>query len=164
MAKEKMWMLYENFGEEAKMFIRPDSGEKPFKAGLVDVEEFTQFIDGYTSPNELLLFSTPKNSVGEWRIVVSPDIGVIAMSSYRYQGLLTRVPSAPKGATDLALKVLNIYVPDKVFCVDVVQDGDGKFWVMEITSFSSAGLYACNKEAVITAVSEIAANEQNRQS
>jgi len=45
--------------------------------------------------------------------------------------------------------------PDKVFCVDVVQDTGGDFWVMELTSFSSAGLYACNVDKIAELLQDI---------
>ncbi len=86
--------------------------------------------------------------IGEWRFVVSEGY-IQAVSSYRYQGVLTCVPSAPAGAAQLVKKVIDKGInPDKVFCVDVVQDMGGEFWVMELTSFSSAGLYACDVKKI----------------
>ncbi len=51
------------------------------------------------------------------------------------------------------------YYPDSVFCYDICQDGDGECFLLELTSFSSAGLYATNKAAIVKRVSEIAEAE-----
>jgi hypothetical protein len=162
MARKMYWDIYGRFAKEAQVFCRPNSGEKPFKAGLVDLQEFERFLDGYTEEGQLLLFSSPKNILGEWRFVVSKDADIIAQSSYKYQGLLTKVPSAPKAATDFVNEILAVgYYPDDVFCVDVALDGDSKPWLMELTSFSSAGLYACDKNRIVEGVSKIASKSSS---
>ena len=139
----RKWDLYAWLGKESLLFIRPDSGEKDFPAELVDLQDIDKLVENYDY-NGLAVVSSPKNSIGEWRFVVS-DGEIQAVSSYKYQGVLTCVPSAPKGASELVMKVLKKgYIPDDIFCVDVVQDMDNNFWVMELTSFSSAGLYACD--------------------
>ena len=137
----RKWDIYGWLGKESVVFIRPNSGEKSTPAELVDIQDIDKLVENYDYDG-LAVVSTPKNSVGEWRFVVS-DKKVISVSSYKYQGLLTLVPSAPKGAHDLVEKVFakNI-APDEIFCIDVVQDMENEFWVMELTSFSSAGLYA----------------------
>lgn len=139
----RKWDVYGWLGKEGMVFLRPDSGEKDCPAELVDIQDIDKFVDSYDYEG-LAVVSTPKNLIGEWRFVVSEG-DIHAVSSYRYQGILTTVPSAPAGAYDLVLRVLDKGVnPDTIFCVDVVQDTGNEFWVMEITSFSSAGLYACD--------------------
>ena len=49
--------------------------------------------------------------------------------------------------------------PDPVYVIDIVEDNNGKFWLMELNSFSSAGLYACDKQAIVREVSAIATEE-----
>ena len=143
----RKWDIYAWLGKEALVFIRPDSGEKDFPAELVDLKDIDKLVDNYDYEG-LAVVSTPKDSIGEWRFVVYDD-EIRAVSSYKYQGILTCVPSAPFGATDLVNKVIEKGIkPDEVFCVDVVQDMDNNFWVMELTSFSSAGLYACNTKNI----------------
>lgn len=139
----RKWDLYAWLGKESLVFIRPDSGEKDFPAELVDLQDIDKLVDNYDC-NGLAVVSSPKNSIGEWRFVVS-NKDIQAVSSYKYQGVLTTVPSAPAGAYECVLKVIDKGVePDEIFCVDVVQDLGNEFWVMELTSFSSAGLYACD--------------------
>lgn len=155
---QQKYFWYGVLGKECLLFVRPDRGDKTFKAGLVDLQEFDSFYKEFEHlKNELVLISTPKNIKGEWRFVVSDSLEIIAVSSYRYQGQITRIPSAPVGATKLVEKLLKVnYYPDSVFCYDIAEDGDGNFWLMELTSFSSAGLYECNKQQIVEKVSKIA--------
>ena len=43
--------------------------------------------------------------------------------------------------------------------MDIAEDNDGKYWLLELNSFSSAGLYASNKDNIVKKVSEIAEKE-----
>ena len=145
--KRKKWQIYSWLGKESKVFLRPNSSKKEFTAEVVDIQDLDAFVDvfGYDG---LAVISSPKGVFGEWRFVVS-GLDIIAVSSYRYQDVRTEVPSAPIGASKLAQKVLDRGIsPDKIFCIDVVQDMNGGFWVMELTSFSSAGLYACDVKKI----------------
>ena len=143
----RKWDIYSWLGKESLVFIRPDSGEKDFPAELVDLQDIDKLVNNYDYDG-LAVVSTPKNSIGEWRFVVSEG-KVHAVSSYKYQGILTCVPSAPHRAYELVQDVFNKGVnPDKIFCIDVVQDTGNEFWVMELTSFSSAGLYACDVKKI----------------
>lgn len=152
----RKWFFWGLFGKESLLFIRPDSGEKTFKAGLFDIQDIEKLLQEVD--NQLVIISSPKNIVGEFRFLVSKE-KIIAVSSYRWQGLLTRVPSAPPKATQFVEKILKVgYCPDEMFCVDVAQDSDGNFWLMELTSFTSAGLYSMDKEKVILGVEEVFGN------
>ena len=156
--RRRLYQFYGIFGKEAVIFIRPDTGDKTFKGGLLDLQDSEGFFNEFECyKHDLAIISTPKNMIGEWRFVCSRHKEIIAVSSYRYQGLCTRVPSAPPGATELCKEILEVgYYPNSVFCVDICQDTDGNFWLMELTSFSSAGLYATDKTKVVKRVSEIA--------
>jgi len=161
--KRRMYQFYGMFGKEASIFIRPDSGDKTFKGGILDLSDADGFFNEFELyMNDLVIISTPKNMVGEWRFICTKYKEILAVSSYIYQGLITRVPSAPIKATEFCSSILEEgYFPDSVFCVDIVQDTDGNFWLMELTSFSSAGLYAAKKENIIRRVSEIAWEDFN---
>ena len=47
-------------------------------------------------------------------------------------------------------------------CVCICEDNDGEFWLMELTSFSSAGLYATKKKPVVKRISEIALEDYEK--
>lgn len=154
--------FYRKFGKEAMVFIRPDTGEKSFQGQLLDIQDFDKFWGSSQiqsdDPNEKMIVSSPKNINGEWRFVCSKYNGgeIIAQSTYQYQKKRTLIPSAPVGATNKCLEVLREgYYPDSVFCVDICEDNDGNFWLLELTSFSSAGLYATDKRKVVNRVNEI---------
>ena len=160
--KENKFHFYEKFGREALIFVRPDSGEKTFQAQLIDLQDFDKFWDNgiqcSANENDIVIVSTPKKINGEFRIVCSKyNSGeIIATSTYQYQGKRTYIPSVPNGAKEKCQEVLRRnWYPDSIFCVDIFQDGDNNFWLGELTSFSSAGLYCTNKKAVVNRVNEI---------
>lgn len=166
--KSDKFKYYEKYGKEALIFIRPDSGEKSFSGQLLDLQDFDKFwnnsIASSALDTDIIVVSTPKNIVGEWRFVCSsyyPNSNtyggeIIAQSTYQYQGQRTLIPSAPFGATELCLNILDgRYYPDSIFCIDICQDSDGNYWLLELTSFSSAGLYATDKAAIVKRVNEI---------
>lgn len=156
--QRRLYRFYGVFGKEGMLFVRPDSGDKTFKAELLDIQDFPKFYEDVNQfKNDLILVSTPKNIIGEWRFVCTKYKEILAVSSYRYYGKLTRVPSAPVGATNKCKEILEVgYYPNSVFCVDIAEDSDGNYWMMELTSFSSAGLYACKKDKIVHRISEIA--------
>lgn len=155
--------VWGHYGKDSLIFIRPDSGEKTFQAGLLDFLDLSKFLDAHQDClHDLILVSTPKNIKWEGRIICSKYKEVIAHSTYRFQGQVTKVPSIPEGATKLVKELLEVnYYPDSVFVYDLCQCSDGKFWLLELTSFSSCGVYECDKKAIIQKVSEIAWKEFN---
>lgn len=151
--------VWGHYGKDGVLFIRPDSGEKTFQAGLLDIIDLAQLHDSNKDcEHDLMLVSTPKNIQWEGRFVVSRKREIIASSTYRFQGQITKIPSVPVEATKFCQKLLNIasYFPDSIFCYDICQDNDRECWLLELTSFSSAGLYETNKIEVVKKVSELA--------
>ena len=165
--KELMRQKYDvwgHYGKEALIFIRPDSGEKTFQAGLLDIIDLAALYDSNRDfEHDIVLVSTPKTLLWEGRFVVSKYKEIIASSTYRFQGQVCLIPSVPVETTKFCQELLDKveYYPDSVFCLDLCQDSDKNCWLLELTSFSSAGLYACNKEHIVTKVSEIAEREHS---
>lgn len=159
------FLVYGLLGKEATIFLRPDSGEKTFQAQLVDFSDLERFAEnqGVAVNNEMVVVSTPKNIRWEGRFVVTRWEEIVAHSTYRYQGERLYVASAPTKARELCEEVIKRqYIPDSVYCVDVCEDNDGNCWLLELTSFSSAGLYACDKRNIVKAVTEIAYEDFKR--
>lgn len=150
--------IWGHYGKDALIFIRPDSGDKPFQAGLLDLIDLSKFMETHNDClHDLVLVSTPKNIRWEGRFVVSRERQIIAHSTYRFQGLVTNIPSVPPKSIDFCKEILKVnYTPDSIFCIDLCEDSDGNFWLLELTSFSSAGLYACDKNKIVENVSRIA--------
>lgn len=138
------------------------SGEKTFQAQLIDIQDFDKFwengIASSAVDTDLVVVSTPKKINGEYRIVCSKYNGgeIIAGSTYQYQGKSTLIPSVPPEATKKCREILDVgWFPDSIFCVDIAEDADGNCWLLELTSFSSAGLYLTDKVKVVNRVNEI---------
>lgn len=150
------FFIYGMLGKEGVVFLRPDSGEKSFTAQLVDIQDLNEFcVSNSHLKHELVLASTPKNIVWEGRFVCSGS-EVIAQSTYKFQGVLTQIPSVPVKSLDVLKVVLGIdYKPDVVFCVDICGTSDDEFFLLELNAFSSSGLYACDKKKIVNRVSKI---------
>lgn len=164
--KANRFEFYRKFGKEALIYIRPDRGDKPFAGQLVDIQDFDLFwrngVVCTASETDLVVVSTPKQINGEYRFVATKHGDVVAHSTYQYQGQKTLIPFVPPKALELVQKILKVgYFPDSVFVMDICEDADGNFWLMEFNSFSSAGLYACEKAPIVRRVSEIAQNEHS---
>ena len=166
--KKLKFDYYNTFGRDALIFVRPDSGEKTFQAQLIDLQYFDKFWDngtsggGNCSESDSVIVSTPKKINGEYRIVCSShnDGEIIAASTYQFQGKKTLIPSVPNGALEFCERILSAHwFPDVIFCIDVFQDGDNNFWLGELTSFSSAGLYATDKTKIVNRVNDIVERE-----
>jgi hypothetical protein len=158
--------FFEQFGRQETVFIRPDSGEKSFAGQIVELGQFEQFCNNHVVNNaqdsDLIVVSTPKIIKGEWRFLCTKYQGgeIVASSGYRQLGRKAWLQDAPQKAVELCRELLDEkYFPDSVFCVDICQDADGDFWLLELTAFSSAGLYAMDKAKVAVRVSEIAEDE-----
>jgi hypothetical protein len=156
--------IFGHYGKDGVIFIRPSSGEKTFQAGVINIEDLaTLHASNMEYEHDLMLVSTPKTIKWEGRFLVSRYKEIIASSTYRFQGMVSIIPSVPEGATKFCKELLErtSYIPDSVFCFDLCQDADGDFWLLELTSFSSAGLYAMDKKKIIQRVSQIALEDFN---
>ncbi len=171
--KHNKWWFYSAFSKEALIYVRPDNGDKTFTGQLIDLQDFDEFFEGNGSKKlskrysgceikntDLLVVSTPKNIKGEYRYICTKYKEILGVSCYMYDGKRTLIPSAPENATKLVKEILdNGWYPDPVFTIDIVEDGDGNFWLMEMNSFTSAGTYAAKKNSIVKRVSEIAFEE-----
>jgi len=151
------WMVYEVLGKEGIVFVRPDSGEKPYQAQLLDIQDLDEFLRmNEKELHSLCLVSSPKNIWWEGRFVCYQQ-EIIAKSTYKMQGMLTNMPSVPKEAEECCRKVLQVeWRPDPVFVVDICGVPDGKeYYLLELNAFASSGLYECNKGRIVERLNEI---------
>lgn len=155
--KNQMWHYYRMYSKEALIYVRPNSGEKTFTGQLLDMKDFGRMFDVWKSyglkDNDLVVVSAPKNIKGEWRFICDADGEIIAVSSYKYDGLETLLPGAPLEATEKCMEVLQRpFKPDKFFTVDICLGADGKYYLLELNSFNSAGMYAADKAKVVNRI------------
>jgi hypothetical protein len=101
--------------------------------------------------------ASPQEIQGEWRFVVDPEKrDIVAQSCYQYQGNRTYIPSAPDKAADLCRQALNLGLNlGSLFVLDVAQDKEGRFGVLEANAFSTAGLYACKMNKIVARATQI---------
>jgi hypothetical protein len=166
--KANKWWVYASFAKDALIYIRPDGGDKKFTGRLLDLQDFDRFfadaVQCQSKDTDIVVVSSPKNIRGEWRFICTKDKEILACSLYKYNDQRTYIPSAPERATKLVKEILEVgWYPDPVFTIDIVEDMDGNYWMMEINSFTSAGTYAAPKAPIIKRVSEIAAAEWEEQ-
>lgn len=141
------------------LFVRPDSGGKQFHGQLVPrdgYEEAVKKMAFYEVPDhELVVIATPQRLRAEWRFVVADKRVLPAGQQQPTPG----GSECPLEALALAGKAAQLYEPDKVWTVDVGLTEEGDYKVVEIGSFSAAGLYAPDLTEIVRVVSKIAALE-----
>ncbi len=152
--------------ETNKLFVRPDSGLKTFAGTTIHIEDFDYEINSLENltsvlPTTMILVSPIKKIEKEYRILVG-NRKVIAASQYKVKDTVVMKEGAPVEAIKLAEKIICLSEqPDIVYTVDIAQTITGEYKVIELNSFSAAGLYHCNPEIVLKKVSKIAELEYN---
>jgi hypothetical protein len=158
LAADPEW-AFEEVGNPAAIFVRPDSPLKPFAGRVLGRERVTlAALDHgfYYDDPALPVVVAPARAIGrEWRYVVV-DCRVVAGSAYEAAGREAR-PETPTGAAwDFAARVARLLLPpERVYVMDVCEC-DGELCVLELNPFSGADLYACNATDVVAAVSAAA--------
>jgi hypothetical protein len=159
--KKEKWFFYSVFGKDALIYVRPDAGDKLFTGRLLDLIDFDKFFDPISSEsaaknNDLIVVSSPKNIRGEYRFIIKGK-EIVAHSTYLYMGQRTCIPSVNPKAAELCKKILKTvdYSPDPVYTIDICEDKDGECWMLELNSFTSAGLYGADKHQIVKEISKI---------
>lgn len=154
--------LYESVGADRAIFVRPSRADKPFTGRLIYKEYFDKDVDGLgfkqMEPHELIVVSEPRNIKFEWRFIVVEG-RVITGSQYKENDKVAIKEGYPQGAFDFAANIASIFSPDLAWVCDVCQTKFDEFKIMEVGCFSCAGLYKCDREAVVKAVNESAVKE-----
>jgi hypothetical protein len=163
MVEEHIGMLVKEFGEaqSGRIFIRPSSGLKPF-TGMVFIyrephwSNDWQWVTMGTTEDDILLIAKPFDHndrvINEWRFIAAEG-EIIAGSHYMNSDYTSPVLDE---AREMAIETAKVYQPDPMYTVDVCKTADGKFHIMELNSFSCAGLYGCDLKPVVERAIEIA--------
>lgn len=161
--KDRKEQVYDLFHTN-KLFIRPDSGLKTFAGTTIHYDDFDYELNTLEKltgvlDNTLILISNIQPIKKEYRILVG-DGDIIASSMYKHNDKVVMKEGAPEGAKELAKIIANQeHQPDKAYTVDIAELENGEFKVIELNSFSCAGLYACNLYDVVKGISKIAEND-----
>jgi len=155
--------IFEAYGKENSVFIRPNSGFKSFTGQVFNYETFDKdfwLIKDFSEPDDIAVISNPKNVLNEWRFIVSGK-EVITGSYYKKGGKKDYSSDYPIQAEDKVKEILREieWRPDPMFVIDICQAADNNFYLMEINSFSCAGLYGCDMQKIVETASELAVKE-----
>ena len=142
------------------VFVKPNSGYKPFtgfacKSG--DLEKELQIVRERENifPEELCVVASKKEVINEYRILVV-DNEVICGTQY-----LPTVKSCPEYILDYARTVIknSDYYPCLAWTLDIAESPasrsswyDEEFSVLEVNSFSAAGLYDIDIELALKTI------------
>lgn len=138
------------------LFIRPDSGAKPFTGYVVapDDKNKIQTLSQAVGPEMLVIVAPEKKIEAEWRFVIC-DREVVAGCQY----LPFEVPFFLTPSLRLATQISNHeWQPDLCYTVDIAES-EGKMHLLEINSFSCAGFYDCDMGDIVRCASIVAEKE-----
>ena len=157
--------LWGSLGEDnGCVFIRPDSNRKPFTGQLTTPESWNDdlnlmgFYDDVVTPELMCVVARPQNIVEEWRFFVQGS-KVLTGSLYR-KGPHTSVrePACEQAWSQARLFAREAakaeYTPDPVWVMDLCRTKAGNIRLLEVGSFSCAGIYACDTDILAKAVTE----------
>lgn len=156
--RQRISFLRDLFGDA--IFIRPNTGKKAF-AGTAfhlddaDVELRTIEELQHTTAEEICLIAKAQDLKAEYRFVVG-NHEVIDYSQYRRDNVLDIRRDASVEAMNFAEMIAGLkYQPDLIYTLDIAELPSGECRIIEINSFNSSGLYACDKNVIARRVSEI---------
>lgn len=152
--------IFDKFGIDNKVFIRPDSPYKEFTGFVVHKEEFDTRIKtmsyGDLEPTLMMVVAKPKVIESEYRFYVTRG-EVIAGSRYKLNNEHDEDPNYPIEAYNLALEISKVeWSPAPVFVVDIGKIDNGDYKLLEINSFNCSGMYYCDLEKIVTKSNEVA--------
>jgi hypothetical protein len=73
-----------------------------------------------------------------------------------------RLRGHSRGAYKVAWEAARLYRPEAAWTIDVCRTVHDNYYVLELNSFSCSGLYKCDKDAVVRAVSRAALEDWQR--
>ena len=155
--------IFSIFGNE--IFVRPDSGYKEFTGKVIFSKEkidLNTFDIGfyYDNSNIMILISSVKKVLREWRFVVT-EKEIVTGTCYKVDKELGVDEGNYENAFNFAQKIISEvkWMPDPIYTLDVCERDNGRLYVLEINGFSTSGLYDCDIEKIVKVASELAIKE-----
>ena len=149
--------LFDEFGVDDEIFVRPNGVEKLFPGAVVHVDNFPQAISSTRfDPATQIVVASPVEIEREWRAVIAGD-SAIAVSQYRDSGAIAMMPGCPAIVNEFCQQVLSDvqWRPAPIFVMDVCESNDG-LHVLELNSFSCSGLYRCDLATIVRVATRMA--------
>lgn len=153
--EQRLFTWFEQTKFPGQIFVRPNSGAKPFTGQVVKRKEWGEFCDMASEvmePHALIVVSSVKSDLSaEYRFVVA-DGQVIAATQYLEKGEPYSSPRVNDYARALAVEIASgEFRPDPMYTIDIGEMwySPRKAYLIEVNSFSCAGMYACNPRPII---------------
>jgi len=158
--------IYNIFGEDNEVFVRPDSPYKDFTGFVTKKEEFAQKITtmsyGEIDPNIMIIVAKPKKIIAEYRFYICKD-EVITGSRYMLNGEYDEEVGYCGNALLLAQEISkHKWQPAPLFVADIgiINGKDGEeAKLLEINSFICSSMYSCDLEKIVIKANQIAEKE-----
>lgn len=160
---DKLFQL--RFARNNALFVRPDSGLKPFTGKVFYRDQKNECIEelelyGDLTPKSTILVSSPKNIIDEWRFIITGNYlkdHIISGSQYREGGKHKERNEYSDKAYKKLEQILKWvrFKPDLIWVADICRTQNDEYYLLEIGCFSCSGLYSIDLKKVIQEVSEI---------
>jgi hypothetical protein len=158
---DKEEWVFDTFGVDDCVFMRPSSGFKEFTGQVYEKRYWKGMIEVSNTqiqPEDLVVVARPQYIAAEFRVIVGPN-GPITSSQTHVNGGLYAVPTTLSMERDLfeyVREILDnvIYEPDPMFVIDIALDDENIFSVIEVNSASCSGFYKCDLSKIVGAIKE----------
>lgn len=137
-----------------QIFVKPLQQQKLFTGQIVSSRLLASFMaeNNITSRSDMV-WAPVKYIEEEWRFIVFKN-KVITGSQYQKDHQLYMRSEFPEDAADLAQIVSwNLNVP--ILAVIDICFSEGKYWLLEMNSINTSGLYLCDPKPIIAAIKEL---------
>ena len=134
------------------VFVRPDSGFKYFTGFVANSAKDIEYALESLSDSQLCMISSVKDIVEEYRFVIGQanyENFVIAGSMYSPE-CMTVQPDHKVWKFIQSVLDQEGSSPDDMYTLDACVLRDGSIKIVELNSFSCAGLYECNVERIVS--------------
>lgn len=156
--KRRKDFYFKVFGENNKMFIRPDSPYKEFTGFVAEKDTLEtkiltmSYVD--LDPTLLVLIAKPKKILAEYRFYICRG-EVVTGCRYMLNAEHDEKIGYSGNALLLAQELSKMeWMPSPIFVVDIGETEDGECKLLEINSFNSSGMYLCDLEKIVVKANE----------
>ena len=160
MIEQNKELLFDKFGIQDTIFIRPNSGDKVFTGQTLSVNTWDsdfKLLSAYgVELEEWCVVTYPMSIKEEARFIVS-DGNLITGSVYVPYNMEVQKGSGMWGLGQIILNRINSkgYNPDKIWAMDVCWGISGAMYLLEAGAFSACGLYKCNTDLIVKHVNSL---------
>jgi len=154
--KDKKEWIYDVYGEEDRIFIRPDSNDKLFVGQVVAKDRLEGFLNFIWVTEDmgttLALVSRPEALLSEYRLIMHGG-KVVTGSRYMDRGVLDTEAGFPDQVAQFAELVCKTWTPHPIFVLDLATTENG-VKVVECGSINCAGYYAADLRKIVKAMAD----------